>query len=109
MTSIASIVLEGPEPALAEEFYAAVFGPDAPVRVRDSKEPTSGFRGFVLSPVVPRPADVDRRREELRTPVRRVRHAVGCGHAGAVRATGSRQGRRRPCGRDWIPPVRHRR
>jgi hypothetical protein len=60
MTSIASIVLEGPEPALAEEFYAAVFGPDAPVRVRDSKEPTSGFRGFVLSPVVPRPADVDR-------------------------------------------------
>jgi hypothetical protein len=60
MPSIRSIVLEGPDPTLAEEFYAAVFGPDAPVRVRDSREPTSGFRGFVLSPVVPRPADVDR-------------------------------------------------
>jgi uncharacterized glyoxalase superfamily protein PhnB len=60
MTSVRSIVLEGPDPARAEEFYAEVFGPDAPVRVRGSEEPTSGFRGFALSPVVPRPADVDR-------------------------------------------------
>jgi predicted lactoylglutathione lyase len=60
MSSIDSIILEVPDQERAEAFYATVFGRDAPVQLRPSQQPTSGFRGFALSPVVPRPADVDR-------------------------------------------------
>lgn len=59
MSSIHAVTLEVDDPTRAETFYAAVLGPDSPVRVRASQAPTTGFRGFSLSPVVPRPADVD--------------------------------------------------
>ena len=59
MASIESVTLEGPDPAAAEEFYAAAFGLGDRVRVRPSDEPTSGFRGFTLSLVVSQPSTVD--------------------------------------------------
>jgi catechol 2,3-dioxygenase-like lactoylglutathione lyase family enzyme len=59
MTSIGYITLEADDAAAAERFYSTVFGLGSQVRLRASKEPTSGFRGFTLSFVVPQPADVD--------------------------------------------------
>lgn len=59
MTSIKSITLEVPEPAAAEAFYTAAFGLGDKVRVRGSQSPTTGFRGFTLSLVVPQPSTVD--------------------------------------------------
>jgi uncharacterized glyoxalase superfamily protein PhnB len=58
MTSIEFITLEGPDPAAAEQFYAAAFGLDGQVRVRAAQEPASGFRAFTLSLTVAQPADV---------------------------------------------------
>ncbi|MFJ8050036.1 glyoxalase [Streptomyces luteogriseus] len=59
MTSIASVTLEVADPAAADRFYSAAFGPGDRLRLRASEEPTSGFRGFTLSLVVSQPADVD--------------------------------------------------
>ena len=59
MTAIASVILEVPDPAAAETFYAAAFGLGERVRVRASETPTSGFRGFALSLVVSQPGTVD--------------------------------------------------
>ncbi|MEU9574336.1 glyoxalase [Streptomyces massasporeus] len=59
MTSIASVTLEVADPAAADRFYSAAFGLGDRLRLRASEEPTSGFRGFTLSLVVPQPADVD--------------------------------------------------
>jgi uncharacterized glyoxalase superfamily protein PhnB len=59
MTSIESVALEVPDPAAAEAFYTAAFGLGARVRLRASEAPTTGFRGFTLSLVVPQPATVD--------------------------------------------------
>ncbi|MEU1103273.1 glyoxalase [Streptomyces tibetensis] len=59
MTSIASVTLEVADPAAADRFYSAAFGLGDRLRLRASEAPTSGFRGFTLSLVVPQPADVD--------------------------------------------------
>ena len=59
MTCIDSVTIETPDPAAADAFHAAAFGPAVPVRTRASEAPTSGFRGVTLSLVVARPATVD--------------------------------------------------
>ena len=57
--TITSVVLESPDPAAAERFYAAAFGLGSAVTTRASQAPTSGFRGFTLSLVVAQPSTVD--------------------------------------------------
>ncbi|RSD14230.1 VOC family protein [Amycolatopsis eburnea] len=59
MTNIDTITLEVADPAAAERFHAAAFGPTVPLRFRAAQEPSTGFRGFTLSLVVAQPADVD--------------------------------------------------
>lgn len=59
MTNIDTITLEVADPAAAERFHSAAFGPDLPLRFRAGQEPSTGFRGFTLSLVVAQPADVD--------------------------------------------------
>jgi predicted lactoylglutathione lyase len=59
MTRIASVILEAPDPAAAEKFYATAFGLDGRLLVRAADAPTSGFRGFMLSLVVAQPNIVD--------------------------------------------------
>jgi catechol 2,3-dioxygenase-like lactoylglutathione lyase family enzyme len=58
MTSIASVTLGVADPIAAEKFYASAFGLDTRLRLRDSDEPSSGFRGFTLSLTVSQPATV---------------------------------------------------
>ncbi|KQY22482.1 glyoxalase [Cellulomonas sp. Root485] len=58
MTTIDSLIIGAADPAAAERFHSAAFGPDLPVRVRASDEPTTGFRAFHLSLIVAQPADV---------------------------------------------------
>jgi len=58
-TALHSVTLEGQDPAAAETFCAAAFGPDLPVRFRATEEPTAGFRGYSLSLVVSQPGAVD--------------------------------------------------
>lgn len=58
MTSIESVILDVADAAAAERFYAAAFGLDKQVRLRESQPPTSGFRGFTLSLTVSQPATV---------------------------------------------------
>ncbi|MGH1563182.1 glyoxalase [Mumia sp. DW29H23] len=59
MTSIASLTLEAPDPAAAAQFYEDAFGLGDLVTVRTSEEPTSGFRAYTLSLVLPQPSSVD--------------------------------------------------
>lgn len=59
MTSIESITLEVADTAAAHSFYSAAFGLGDALRLRASDAPTSGFRGFTLSLVVPQPATVE--------------------------------------------------
>jgi predicted lactoylglutathione lyase len=59
MAGIDSVTLEVPDVAAAEAFYKAAFDLDDIVRVRESGEPTTGFRGFTLSLVVSQPSTVD--------------------------------------------------
>lgn len=59
MATIESVVLGTPDPASAEAFYAAAFGLGSRLAVRASDAPTSGFRGYTLSIVVPGPSAVD--------------------------------------------------
>ena len=59
MASIASVILEVPDPTAAEAFYAAAFGLGDKVGVRASQAPTTGFRGFTMSLVVSQPSTVD--------------------------------------------------
>ena len=59
MTSIASVILETPDPAGAERFYEAAFDLGDRLQVRPAEAPTSGFRGFALSLVVAQPNIVD--------------------------------------------------
>jgi hypothetical protein len=54
MAAVKSVIPEVPDPAAAEEFYAA-FGVGAHVGVRAAEEPTTGFRAFTLSVVVSQP------------------------------------------------------
>ncbi len=59
MTFIDSITLEVADRTAAERFYSAAFGLDTQLRLRTSREPSTGFRGFTLSLTVAQPADVD--------------------------------------------------
>jgi uncharacterized glyoxalase superfamily protein PhnB len=59
MTRIESVILEAPDPAAAEKFYAAAFGLGDRLLVRAADAPTSGFRGFMLSLIVAQPNIVD--------------------------------------------------
>lgn len=59
MALIESVTLEAADPTAAQQFYAAAFGADVPVRVRASEAPTDGFRGFTLSLIVSQPANAD--------------------------------------------------
>lgn len=59
MTSIDYLTLEVPDPTAVEPFYTAAFGLGPRLRLRASEAPTTGFRGFTLSLVVPQPATVD--------------------------------------------------
>ncbi|GAA1390930.1 hypothetical protein GCM10009639_20130 [Kitasatospora putterlickiae] len=59
MPVIESVILESPEPGTAEAFYSAAFGLGDRLRFRASDEPTTGFRGHVLSLVVSQPGTVD--------------------------------------------------
>ena len=59
MAAIRSVTLDVPDVAAAEVFYKAAFDLDDIVRVRESGEPTSGFRGFTISLVVSQPSTVD--------------------------------------------------
>ncbi|TWS25936.1 glyoxalase [Tsukamurella sputi] len=56
---IRSLTLEVADPAAARDFYDTAFGPDHGLRFRASTEPSTGFRGFVISLVVAEPAVVD--------------------------------------------------
>ena len=58
MTSIESVTLEVPDPAVANAFYTAAFGLGTQVRMRPSDTPTTGFRGFTLSLIVSQPSTV---------------------------------------------------
>ena len=51
--------IDVPDVEAATTFYTAAFGLGDKVRVRGSQSPTSGFRGFTLSLVVPQPSTVD--------------------------------------------------
>jgi hypothetical protein len=57
--SIGCVTLETVDTTTAERFYATAFGLGDRVRVRASDAASTGFRGFTLSLMVPRPADVD--------------------------------------------------
>ncbi|MGH8773844.1 MAG: glyoxalase [Jiangellaceae bacterium] len=59
MTSIKSVTLEVPDPAVANAFHTAAFGLGTHMGVRASEAPTTGFRGFTLSLVVSQPSTVD--------------------------------------------------
>jgi predicted lactoylglutathione lyase len=59
MPAIDLVTLGVTDPTDAETFYKAAFDLGEPVRVRESQEPTSGFRGFTLSLVVSQPSTVD--------------------------------------------------
>jgi hypothetical protein len=58
MAGPTSVALEVPDPAAAARFHRSL-GVDHLVAVRASQAPTSGFRGFTLSLVVPGPGTVD--------------------------------------------------
>src|SRR3954452_18439954 len=64
MAGIRFLVLEVEAPAVAEAFYKEAFYKEAfelgdVVRVRESPEPSTGFRGFTISLVVSQPSTVD--------------------------------------------------
>lgn len=59
MPSIDFVTLGVPDTTDAETFYKSAFELGDLVRVRESQEPTSGFRGFTLSLVVSQPGTVD--------------------------------------------------
>jgi predicted enzyme related to lactoylglutathione lyase len=58
MTSIESVTLEASDPTAAMAFYTAAFGVGTQVGVRAAEAPTTGFRGFTMSPVVSPPSTV---------------------------------------------------
>jgi hypothetical protein len=59
MAGIRSLVLEVEDTAAAEAFYKEAFELGDVVSVRESREPSSGFRGFTISLVVSQPSTVD--------------------------------------------------
>jgi predicted lactoylglutathione lyase len=59
MGSIEFVTIEVADTAVAEAFYNAAFEAGSRVRVRASRAPTTGFRGFTMSLVVSQPAIVN--------------------------------------------------
>jgi uncharacterized glyoxalase superfamily protein PhnB len=59
MVSIDAITLDVADIAAANRFYSAAFGLGLPLRVRESQEPSTGFRGFTVSLVVSQPSTVN--------------------------------------------------
>ena len=59
MTSIDAITLDVADIEAANRFYSAAFGLSLPLRLRESQEPTTGFRGFTVSLVVSQPSTVN--------------------------------------------------
>jgi predicted lactoylglutathione lyase len=59
MTGIGRLVIEADDATAAEAFYKEAFELGDVLQVRESREPTSGFRGFTLSLVVAQPSTVD--------------------------------------------------
>ncbi len=57
MAFIDSITLEVADPAAATDFYQNAFDLGSHVRLQEGTGPTSGFRGFTLSLIVPQPAN----------------------------------------------------
>jgi predicted lactoylglutathione lyase len=58
MAGIEAIVIEADDAGAAEAFYKAAFELGDALQVRESSEPTSGFRGFAVSLVVGQPSTV---------------------------------------------------
>lgn len=61
LSTIDSVVLDVPDTAAAEQFYAAAFGSIPQLRLRavtDAAAPSSGFRGYTLSLIVAQPSTV---------------------------------------------------
>ncbi|HWW90238.1 MAG TPA: hypothetical protein VNY35_05600 [Solirubrobacteraceae bacterium] len=89
MTTIESVTLEVPDPAVADAFYTAAFDLGTQVGLRASEAPTNGFRGFTLSLVVSQPATVDRlvgaALDAGATPLKPVKKGFW-GYGGVVRA-----------------------
>lgn len=89
LLAVDSITLEVPDPAAADAFHRAAFGLVPDLRTRAGAAPTSGFRGFVLSLVVPGPGVVERlvgaAREHGATVVKPVAKSFW-GYGGVVRA-----------------------
>ena len=59
MAAIDHLVLEVDDVAEAEAFYKTACGLGDVIRLRESREPTSGFRGFTMSLVVGQPSTVE--------------------------------------------------
>jgi uncharacterized glyoxalase superfamily protein PhnB len=59
MISIDAITLDVADNTAANRFYSAAFGLDRQLRLRESQEPTTGFRGFTVSLVVSQPSTVN--------------------------------------------------
>jgi hypothetical protein len=57
-TSIESVILEVPDPTVANAFYTTAFGLGTQVGLLASEAPTTGFRGLTLSLRVSQPATV---------------------------------------------------
>jgi predicted lactoylglutathione lyase len=89
MAGIQSVTLAVPDAAAAEAFYKAAFGLGDVVKVHESQEPTTGFRGFTLSLVVSQPSTVDSlvgtALEAGATPLKPVSKSFW-GYGGVVRA-----------------------
>jgi predicted lactoylglutathione lyase len=89
MTTIESVTLEVPDPAVADAFYNTAFDLGTQVGLRASEAPTTGFRGFTLSLVVSQPATVDRlvgaALDAGATPLKPVKKGFW-GYGGVVRA-----------------------
>jgi predicted lactoylglutathione lyase len=59
MTAITSVTVEASDATAAEAFYKEAFDLGDTLRVRESQEPSAGFRGFTVSLVVSQPSTVD--------------------------------------------------
>ena len=59
MTGIQAVTIEADDPAAARLSHKAAFDLGDVLRVAESHQPTSGFRGFTLSLVVSQPSTVD--------------------------------------------------
>jgi len=89
MTRIGSVILEDPDQAATEKFYATAFGLGDRLLVRAAETPTSGFRGFMLSLVVAQPNIVDTLIEaavDLGATTLKPAHKSFWGYGGVVQA-----------------------